>query len=102
MPYKVDFQSIAWETPMSGLRHKVFQEGERRLRLVEYAKDMKPHWCEKGHVGYVLEGTLEIEFESGVLVFDAGDGIFIRPGKDHKHAARVISDRVRVVFVEDA
>jgi len=71
------------------------------LRLVEYATDMQPHWCEKGHIGYLLEGTLEIRFESGALVFNAGDGIFIPAGKDHRHTARPVSDLVRAVFVED-
>jgi hypothetical protein len=101
MTYKVDFGAIPWETPMTGVRCKVFRDGRRQLRLVEYGKDMPPHWCAKGHAGYLLEGTFEIRFASGVLVFNAGDGIFIPAGDEHKHSARVLSDLVRAVFVED-
>ena len=99
--YKVDFGSLAWETPMEGLRFKVNKQGGRQLRLVEYTRDMPPHWCEKGHIGYVLEGQFEIKFEGEVAIFNPGDGIFIPSGAEHKHMGRVLSDMVRVVFVED-
>ena len=99
--YKVNFESVPWETPMDGLRFKAYKHGDRQLRLVEYTPDMPPHWCEKGHIGYVLDGRFEIEFEKETVVFDPGDGIFIPPGADHKHKGRVLADVVRVVFVED-
>ena len=75
MTYKIDFASIPWEMPMKGVRHKVMKQGDRQLRLVEYAKDLEPHWCEKGHIGYVLEGQLEITFENERVVYNPGDGV---------------------------
>ena len=101
MDYKIDFESIPWETPMKGLRHKVMKHGDRQLRLVEYTKNLEPHWCEKGHVGFVLEGQLEITFENERVVYNAGDGVFIPSGKEHKHMGKVLSDLVRVMFVEE-
>jgi quercetin dioxygenase-like cupin family protein len=101
MNYKIDFASIQWETPMKGVRHKVMKQGDRQLRLVEYAKDLEPHWCEKGHIGYVLEGQLEITFEKERVVYGQGDGVFIPSGSEHKHMGKVLSDFVRVMFVED-
>ena len=98
--YKVDFNSIPWETPMDGLRFRAFQQGDKQLRLVEYTRDMVPHWCEKGHVGYVLDGEFEIQFERQTVVFQAGDGVFIPPGPEHKHMGKTRTDVVRVVFVE--
>ena len=89
MNYKIDFASIPWETPMKGVRHKVIKQGDRQLRLVEYTKDLVPHWCDKGHIGYVLEGQLEITFENERVVYNPGDGVFIPSGKDHKHMGRV-------------
>ena len=71
------------------------------MRLVEYDKSMEPHWCEKGHVGYVLEGQFEIKFETDTVVFNPGDGIFIPSGKEHRHMGKVITDVVRVIYVED-
>ena len=102
MNYKVDFRSIGWETPIKGLRHKVMKQGPNQLRLVEYTKDMEPHWCEKGHMGYLLEGQFEIRFEREVLVYNPGDGIFIPSGGGHKHMARVLSEPVKVIFVEES
>ena len=99
--YKVEFESIPWETPMAGLRFKAKRQGGRQLRLVEYTKEMEPHWCEKGHIGYVLDGQFEIKFERGVAIFNAGDGVFIPSGPEHKHMGKVLSDAVRAVFVED-
>jgi mannose-6-phosphate isomerase-like protein (cupin superfamily) len=102
MNYKISFDSLPWESPLKGLRHKVMTQGRRQLRLVEYNREMSPHWCEKGHIGYVLEGQMEITFEKGVFVFNPGDGVFIPPGRDHRHMGRALSDVVRVIFVEDA
>jgi len=99
--YKVDFNALQWETPMGGLRYKAERRSGRQLRLVEYTRDMKPHWCENGHAGLVLEGTFEIAFDHEVAVFKPGDGIFIPPGKQHRHQGRVLTDLVRVIFVED-
>jgi quercetin dioxygenase-like cupin family protein len=87
---------------MAGVRQKVFSDGAKRVRLVEYTRAMPPHWCEKGHFGYILEGTFEIEFPGGTHVFGPGDGVFIPDGAEHKHRARALSEVVRVVFVEDA
>lgn len=86
---------------MPGLRHKVFEHGERRLRLVEYTEEMEPHWCENGHVGCVLAGCLEIEFAAETLAFSPGDGVFIPSGREHRHMGRVLSGPVRVLFVEE-
>ncbi len=99
-PYRVDFEGIPWTSPLEGVHCKVHAEGDRRLRLVEYAATMPPHWCEKGHWGWILEGTFEIEFERETLVFRKGDGVFIPDGPEHKHRARSLTDTVTALFVE--
>lgn len=99
--YRVDFGSIPWESPIDGIRHKIDEKNGKRLRLVEYTGDMEPHWCEKGHIGYILEGEMEIIFEQGTTIFRGGDGVFIPPGKEHRHMGRVLTDVVRAVFVEE-
>lgn len=102
MQYRIDFESVPWNSPIPGVRHKVVQYGGRRLRLVEYAEEMEPHPCENGHVGYVLEGRFEITVADETLVFKPGDGVFIPPGEEHRHVGRVLSGPVRALFVEDA
>ena len=101
MNYKIDFEAIPWEMPIKGLRQKVMKQGREQLRLVEYTREMAPHWCEKGHIGYVLAGRFEIRFQNEVLIFNPGDGIFIPAGREHKHMGRVLSAFVRVIFVEE-
>jgi len=62
--YKIDFKSMAWETPARGARFKAFEQGGRKLRLVEFSKEfVEPDWCTKGHIGYILEGQIEIDFD---------------------------------------
>ena len=40
--------------------------GDIRIRMVEYSKDyFADHWCDRGHVLLVLEGTLETELKDG-------------------------------------
>ncbi|HWQ10288.1 MAG TPA: DJ-1/PfpI family protein, partial [Holophaga sp.] len=99
-PLRVDFDALPWTSPMEGVRCKIHAEGDRRLRLVEYASAMPPHWCAKGHVGCILDGEFEIEFERGTIVYRPGDGVFIPDGPEHRHRARTLTDTVTALFVE--
>jgi hypothetical protein len=99
--YKIDFSSVDWESPIDGVRQKAIADGNKIVRLVEYSPNMPLHWCEKGHFGYILEGRFEIEFPDGLHVFAQGDGVFIPDGHAHRHRARVLSNVVRAILVED-
>jgi hypothetical protein len=37
--HKIDFESMEWETPAAGVRFKVYRQGGRKLRLVEFTKE---------------------------------------------------------------
>ncbi len=97
---KISFDSMAWESPMPGLRFRALRQGGQQLRMVEYTPEMELHWCEKGHVGLVLEGEFEIEFPDETLRYGAGEGVFIPSGHADRHRGRALTDRVKVVFVE--
>ncbi len=100
--YKVDFESVAWETPAVGVKCKAYQQGEKKLRLVEFSKQfVEPGWCTKGHIGYVLEGQIEIDFDGNIIIFGPGDGVFIPTGQEHKHKGRVLTDKVKLILMED-
>jgi len=100
-PYKVDFASLPWEQLAAGVRFKAYEQNGRRLRLAEFTKDfIEPDWCTNGHIGYVLEGEMELSFHGRVVTLRAGDGLFIPPGSDHGHKAKVLTDFVKVVLVE--
>jgi quercetin dioxygenase-like cupin family protein len=98
--YRVDFDELDWEAPIEGVRHKYIDQNSLRIRLVEYSREMSPHWCEKGHYGYLIEGQMEIEYKNSRMIYKPGDGIFIPAGPDHKHRAQVLSEKVLVFFLE--
>ena len=100
--YRVDFESMAWETPAIGVKCKAYEQGSKKLRLVEFTKEfVEPDWCTKGHIGYILEGQMEIDFDGEKEVFGPGDGVFIPAGENHKHKGRALTDVVKIILVED-
>ena len=45
---------------------RTFTIGTLRVRIVEYSPNyLADHWCERGHVLYVLEGELDTELRDG-------------------------------------
>jgi hypothetical protein len=45
---------------------RTFTAGDLRVRLVEYSPGYAAnHWCDRGHVLYVLDGELETELRDG-------------------------------------
>ncbi len=100
--YKVLFNDIPWETPIPGARFKADEQNGKRLRLVEFTEELvEPYWCEKGHIGYVLTGEMEINFNGEIVSYVAGDGIVIPAGENHKHKAKVHSGTVQLVLIEE-
>lgn len=85
---------------MAGVRHKYLDQNGTRFRLVEYSREMPEHWCEKEHYGYLIDGEVEIAFANGKETYSAGDGIILPGGPEHRHKARLISDKALVFFVE--
>jgi quercetin dioxygenase-like cupin family protein len=101
--YRIDFESMAWESPTDGVRFKAYEQGYRKLRLVEFSKEfVESDWCIKGHIGYILEGQMEIDFDGAKEVFGPGDGVFIPAGQEHKHKGRVLTDKVKAILAEEA
>jgi len=100
--YRIDFESLPWEPVMEGVRQKAVAHSGKKVRLVEYTRAMPLHWCTRGPYGYILKGRLEIEFGDAARIFEESVGVFIPDGEEHRHRASVLSDGVRVIFVEDA
>ena len=101
--YKIDFELMEWEKPAEGVRFKAYERNGRKLRLVEFSKEfVEPDWCTKGHIGYILEGQMEMDFDGEKEVFGPGDGVFIPAGQQHKHKGRVLTDKVKAILVEEA
>ena len=99
--YKINFQKIAWKHPLPGARYKAFSENGQQIRLVEFTgKLVEPDWCRKGHIGYVLSGEMEIDFNGTTVTYQKGDGIFIPPGEEHKHMVTAVQELVQLILIE--
>src|SRR5262245_10754808 len=100
--FKVDFDSMEWQSHRQGARYKLFRQGLRQIRLVEFLScGVDSNWCNQGHIGLVLSGALEIEFGRRVVCYAEGDGIFIPSGPLSAHKARSITPGTRLVIVEE-
>lgn len=100
--YSLNFAELQWESPLPGVRFKSFSRDGKKLRLVEFTSGfVEPHWCEKGHVGIVLSGELEIDFKGEAVRYPQGTAIFIPPGGAHAHKGRAITPTVRLFLVEE-
>ena len=87
---KIDFTSIPWEMPADGVRFKAYKQNGKQVRLVEFTDEfIETDWCTKGHIVYILEGKLEVNFDRNVIVFNKGDGLFIPAGEAFEVSAGV-------------
>lgn len=78
VPFRVVDWSTVPESEAPGLsgtvRQRRLEEGNLRVRLVTYSPGYRAdHWCSRGHVLFVLEGTLQTEVQGGAThVLTAG------------------------------
>jgi quercetin dioxygenase-like cupin family protein len=99
----VSFDELEWQSTLPGARFKVFRDGAKQVRLVEFASEfVDAQWCDNGHIGFVLSGELEIEFSAGIERFPEGSTLFIPSGASHAHKARAVTSCVRLFLVEEA
>ncbi len=99
---KIAFREIGWEIVAEGVREKRFEQNGSTMRLLEISRSMNhPEWCLTGHYGYVVEGDLEIVFETKTESFSRGDGIFIRSGESEKHIPNPITGKVILFLVDE-
>jgi len=100
--YRVALDELPWETSPAGVRFKAYEDAERRLRLLEFGRDLDhPGWCTTGHVGYLLEGEMEVEFDDRVVTFRAGDVLVFPAREADGHRPRALTDHVRMIFLEE-
>lgn len=101
-PFKIDFDEMEWEQIRPDVRQKVYCDGSRQVRLVEFeTSDGAEGWCEAGHIGYMLKGSLSISFDGNVIAFKAGDGLFIPSGAASRHRSVAIQSGTQLLMIED-
>lgn len=101
--FKIDFGAIEWESSPTGARSKACSVNGARMRLLELTdRFIEDDWCEKGHIGFILDGRLEIDFRGQRVTYETGDGLYIPSGSANAHKARALTTVVRLILFEDA
>ena len=101
--FRIDFDSLEWQSVRPGARFKLHRYGTRQVRLIEFLDaEVVAYPCEEGHVGLVLAGGLDIDIGGQIVSFREGDGIVIPAGSSTAHHATMIIPGTRLLFVEDA
>lgn len=96
------FDAMDWQNGIPGARFKAFRSGSKQLRLLEFTSEFaEPDWCEKGHIGLVVQGELEIDFHGTIVRYPERSGLFIPAGAASGHKARSVTQTVLLFLVED-
>lgn len=91
------FKDLNWEKPSIGVEQKIVSNANIKMRLLRFNDDfVENHWCTKGHIGYVLDGEITINFNGKTETYKKGDGLWIEAGEDNKHKAII----AKGLFVE--
>lgn len=95
------FSGIDWQQVSDVAKQKLIDNGEKRVRLLDLSAGFQEQdWCKRGHTGYIIGGTLNIEYEDGRLeTYAEGEPLLISTGELHK--ASVKSGRVRLFLMDD-
>ena len=80
----------AWRTVMVG---------DTRTRMVEYSAGyLADHWCSRGHVLLVLEGSLRTELDDGrVILLAAGESYAVSTDMEAHRSSTATGARLFVV-----
>ena len=96
----VRFDELLWSSPMPGIRKKEIVINEQKLRLVEFSEDfVEADWCAKGHIGYIIDGEMHLDFNGTKVHYKKGDGVFIPEGESTKHKGNIEKGKKALVFL---
>jgi hypothetical protein len=101
-PHFFGFTQMDWKTGEPGLREKCICLGSQTLRLLEMGPDYThPGWCETGHIGFILTGSLKLKFPAETITVSAGNGFQVALGFVDRHRPIVAQAPVTMLLVED-
>ena len=85
MPFiRAPFPHLPWAQGTHPLERKK-ASADHPAALLEFAPGFEdPHWCERGHAGYVLSGLIELDLEDRKETMIAGEGFWLDPGTKHR------------------
>ena len=108
MSLQIPFQITTWDdvptTVLNGTSGtatmRIQQLGDLRIRMIEYSANyLADHWCELGHLVFVLEGELINELKDGpTTVMKAGSSYAVSDGLS-SHRSRTVGP-VKLLVVD--
>lgn len=98
----IPFEQLEWSEPHPGVQEKSYSKNGQKIRLVEFHDDfVEEDWCTKNHTGYVLSGTMKIDFKDAELIsYSKGDGLMIDDHSPHK-VIIAKGEQVSLILVEN-
>ena len=87
---KIPFQDLPRETEAPGIASHAQEVDGVRWAKVHYEPGvLREEWCDEGHSGFVLEGSVRYEFQEGEdeLELSAGEAFALADGSAHRGQA---------------
>ena len=83
----VRLSEVDWQPDAEGINVRELTVDGRRWALVRYGPaTQRQEWCEDGHLGVVVSGEIEYEFEDGGTPLSGrpGDAFTLSTGRGHR------------------
>ena len=81
----IRFKTLPWEKKEVNVKQKSIAFENKTIRLVLFEPFFSEvEWCFKAHIGIVLEGELQIEFDETSKIYKLNDGLLISKGTKHR------------------
>ncbi len=95
------FADTPWQRVNDLARFKRIESEGFVIRLLQLdAGFEETEWCNNAHIGYVVEGELQVTFEDGVRTLGAGDVLTTLSGHDSAHRGAVAHGTVTLFLVD--
>jgi quercetin dioxygenase-like cupin family protein len=101
----IALDALEWDEQVAGIRLKTepAADGSTWNRVTYEPGAVRDDvWCEKGHRGFVLDGTMSYEYQDGeTFSIAAGNGFIVSSGRAHR--GHNLSDaRAEFLMIDDA
>jgi len=80
----IPFPTMPWQPGAHPLERKK-HDTSHSVTILEFEPGfLDPNWCERGHVGYVLSGSVRLEYEKEATFLGEGEAFVIGAGTRHR------------------
>ena len=100
----IEFSAMPWDCPRQGHQQKVILREKQKLRLLRFSDDfVEEHWCTNGHIGFVVDGEMTIDFNGSSSHYKKGDALWIESGEAEKHKVLIAKGKfVELILFEES